>query len=136
MLPLKVVYKITHHAQPDIIAIKRYILTYPFPKSSLTKGYTRISFLARLSQSYLEGFLDLVNNRFTSVLIISLRARSVNTLSSIHFSTSGRQCSGINISALVETDEVGVETEVADKVVPGEGRLEVDPGVRETGDLR
>lgn len=47
---------------------------------------------------------------------ISFRARSVKIFSCRHCSTSGRQCSGIIISALLETDELIVETETDDGV--------------------
>lgn len=74
------------------------LLTYTFPKSSLTNGYLRTNFLAKLSHSYFIGFLDLLNNRFTNVRMMSLRVLSVKHRSSMHFSISGLQWSGINIS--------------------------------------
>ena len=102
-------------------------------------GYTKINFLARLSHSYRDGFLDLVNNKLTNVLIISFRARSVNTFSSIHSSTSGRQCSGIIISVLLEADEFGVEIEEGageDEDIVGEKiRLEVEVSKQKQLDL-
>lgn len=99
--------------------------------SSLIKGYTRISFRARISHSYLHGLRDLENSILTKVLMISFRARSVITLSLRHCSTSGRQCSGILISSWLETDEIAEyldeETLIVDGVDTEEVKLEL-PG--------
>ena len=80
-----------------------------------------INFLAMLSRASFGGFLYFVNNTLTNVRTISFLADSVKNFSSIHCSTSGRQCSGTRISLMLETDEPIVETTepVVEDELPG-----------------
>ena len=51
-----------------------YTLIYPFPRSSLRKGYFKTNIRARLSQLLLDGLLCLANNRLANVRIIVFRS--------------------------------------------------------------